>query len=142
MRISDWSSDVCSSDLSENLVSDIVGELAGLIEIEEILDQSGLADVERSEERVEEALRRARESSEMQRILFQHAVSYDANELQSSFAMGLAHLRAFVFGMLTAAGGSVRDSRFYPGRAWRLEDRKSTRLNSSHYCAYRMPSSA
>src|SRR3546814_13930174 len=72
---------------SENLVSDIVGELAGLIEIEEILDQSGLADVERSEERVEEALRRARESSEMQRILFQHAVSYDANELQSSFAM-------------------------------------------------------
>src|SRR3546814_15395247 len=57
----------------------------------------------------------------MQRILFQHAVSYDANELQSSFAMGLAHLRAFVFGMLTAAGGSVRDSRFYPGRAWRLE---------------------
>src|SRR3546814_20467727 len=55
----------------------------------------------------------------MQRILFQHAVSYDANELQSSFAMGLAHLRAFVFGMLTAAGGSVRDSRFYPGRAWR-----------------------
>src|SRR3546814_8087679 len=121
MRISDWSSDVCSSDLSENLVSDIVGELAGLIEIEEILDQSGLADVERSEERVEEALRRARESSEMQRILFQHAVSYDANELQSSFAMGLAHLRAFVFGMLTAAGGSVRDSRFYPGRAWRLE---------------------
>src|SRR3546814_14959655 len=23
--------------------------------------------------------------------------------------------------MLTAAGGSVRDSRFYPGRAWRLE---------------------
>src|SRR3546814_15125554 len=94
---------------AENLVSDIVGELAGLIEIEEILDQSGLADVERSEERVEEALRRARESSEMQRILFQHAVSYDANELQSSFAMGLAHLRAFVFGMLTAAGGSVRD---------------------------------
>src|SRR3546814_7629373 len=65
--------------------------------------------------------RRARESSEMQRILFQHAVRYDANELQSSFAMGLAHLRAFVFGMLTAAGGSVRDSRFYPGRAWRLE---------------------
>src|SRR3546814_7299844 len=57
----------------------------------------------------------------MQRILFQHAVSYDANELQSSFAMGLAHLRAFVFGMLGAAGGSVRDSRFYPGRAWRLE---------------------
>src|SRR3546814_4852711 len=38
---------------SENLVSDIVGELAGLIEIEEILDQSGLADVERSEERVD-----------------------------------------------------------------------------------------
>src|SRR3546814_17873608 len=106
---------------SENLVSDIVGELAGLIEIEEILDQSGLADVERSEERVEEALRRARESTEMQRILFQHAVSYDANELQSSFAMGLAHLRAFVFGMLTAAGGSVRASRFYPGRAWRLD---------------------
>src|SRR3546814_14523095 len=47
---------------SENLVSDIVGELAGLIEIEEIHDQSGLADVARSEDRTDEALRRARES--------------------------------------------------------------------------------
>src|SRR3546814_3432507 len=27
-------------------------------------------------------------------------------------------------------------------RRGKLEDRKSTRLNSSHYCAYRMPSSA
>src|SRR3546814_17927443 len=70
---------------------------------------------------VEESLRRDRDASGMQCILCQHAVSDDANELQASCAMGPAHLRAFVFGMLTAAGGSVRDSRFYPGRAWRLE---------------------
>src|SRR3546814_20080541 len=69
---------------SENLVSDIVGELAGLIEIEELLDQSGLADVERSEARVEAAVRRARDSSELQRILFLHAVNYDPNKLQST----------------------------------------------------------
>src|SRR3546814_15875224 len=44
----------------------------------------------------------------------------------------------------TAAGYG---SDFTEGNAWQYswyvpQDRKSTRLNSSHYCAYRMPSSA
>src|SRR5690606_9145592 len=52
--------------------------------------------------------------------LFQYAVSYDANELKGSFVMRLDHLRSFVFGMVVLLGGAIRESRRYPGRAWRL----------------------
>lgn len=106
---------------SENLVSDIVGELAELVDVEGILEAARTAGVRRTEERIEDALRRARESSELQRALFQHAVSYDATEMRSAFSMGMEHLRAFVFGMVVKNGGGVRDSRRFPGRAWRLE---------------------
>lgn len=105
---------------STNLVSDIVGELAALVDVEDILEEAGTNGVQRTEERIEEALQRAKDSSELQRLLFQHAVSFDPNELQTTFAMGLEHLRAFVFGTITVLGGSATDSRAFPGRAWRL----------------------
>lgn len=105
---------------SETLVSDIVGELAGLVDVEDILEDARTAGVDRTANRIEEALQRARESSDMQKELFQHAVSYDANELQGAFQVDLEHLRAFVFGMIQWQGGEVRESRQYPGKAWRL----------------------
>ena len=109
------------SATSENLVSDIVGQLAGLIDVEEILEAARSADLQRTEDRIEDALKRARESSDLQQALFQHAVSYDPNEMRTAFSVSMAHLRAFTFGMVELMGGSVRDSRHYPGRVWRLE---------------------
>ena len=106
---------------SENLVSDIVGELASLLEVEDILEQAATSGVRRTEERIEDAMRRAREAAELQRDLFQHAVSYDADELRRGFRVGTPHLKAFVFGMIELIGGSIRDSRRLPGSAWRIE---------------------
>jgi superfamily II DNA or RNA helicase len=106
---------------TEALVSDIVGELASLIDVEDILEDAMRAGVSRTDERIEEALRRAQESSKLQRDLFHHAVSYDSNAMSGAFAVGLDHLRAFLFGMVTALGGSVHESRLHPGRAWRLD---------------------
>lgn len=106
---------------SENLVSDIVGELASLLDVEDILERAATAGVARTQEDIEEAMRRARETAELQRNLFQHAVSYDADELRSGFRVGKEHLRAFVFGMVELMGGRVQDSRRFPGAAWRLD---------------------
>ena len=113
---------------SENLVSDIVGELASLLEVEEILEQAATAGVQRTRESIEEAMRRARETAELQRDLFQHAVSYDADEMRRGFRVGTPHLKAFVFGMVALLGGAVRESRRFPGAAWRIEVPADTRL--------------
>lgn len=113
---------------SENLVSDIVGELASLLDVEEILEKAATAGVRRTEENIEEAMRRARETAELQLDLFQHAVSYDADELRAGFRVGVPHLKAFVFGMVTLLGGAIRESRRFPGEAWRIEVPADARL--------------
>ncbi|MEN5059979.1 helicase-related protein [Luteimonas sp. TWI1416] len=113
---------------SENLVSDIVGELASLLDVEAILEEAATADVRRTEESIEEAIRRARGTAELQRDLFQHAVSYDADELKAGFRVGVAHLKAFVFGMVTLLGGAIRESRRFANVAWRLEVPGDARL--------------
>ena len=113
---------------SENLVSDIVGELASLLDVEDILEKAATAGVRRTEENIEEAMRRARETAELQRDLFQHAVSYDADELRAGFRVGVPHLKAFVFGMVALLGGAIRESRRFPGAAWRIEVPADARL--------------
>lgn len=113
---------------SENLVSDIVGELASLLDVEEILKQAATTGVLRTRESIEEAMRRARETAELQRDLFQHAVSYDADEMRRGFRVDTEHLKAFVFGMVTFLGGAIRESRRFPGAAWRIEVPAEARL--------------
>lgn len=129
-RLQQVAADMASVDQtsSENLVSDIVGELASLLDVEEILEKAATAGVRRTEENIEEAMRRARETAELQRDLFQHAVSYDADELRAGFRVGVPHLKAFVFGMVALLGGAIRESRRFPGVAWRIEVPADARL--------------
>src|SRR3546814_6041014 len=100
MRISDWSSDVCSSDLtiveSEVPLNDYVAEVA----LKPVTD--GNRTFWSWSSRFRPPPGRERELTDL--------VS------QGVYEAGFAAVRAL--------------------------DRKSTRLNSSHYCAYRMPSSA
>ncbi len=56
----------------------------------------------------------------MQRDRFQHAVSYDADELRASFRVGTSHLKAFVLGMIAMLKGAIHESRRFPGVAWRI----------------------
>src|SRR3546814_1653222 len=112
MRISDWSSDVCSSDLPHGL---------------------GLGDAVRSH-RAEEAVSMSRVTGDTVLVDAQQqrvAVAVDQHLLQhlhlpGGFALAPQRL---------ARARPVADP---PG----ADDRKRTRLNSSHYCAHRMPSSA
>src|SRR3546814_4904169 len=102
MRISDWSSDVCSSDL-------YAVRTCGILPVKNIKIQPHL---------VFDITQRA-----------SGAASADLRNSASSLMGGL---------------GS-RNSEFHPilpGQTDRVPDRKSTRLNSSHSCASRMPSSA
>src|SRR3546814_14519183 len=75
---------------SDNPVSEIVGELASLLDVEQILEQAATAGVRRTEDSIEEAIRRARETPELPRDLFQHAASYSAAAPKAGFRVGAA----------------------------------------------------
>src|SRR3546814_6381797 len=127
MRISDWRSDVCSSDLRV-LGVDIASNL------------------------VAAGIRRAREAG-LDNLHFQQGDASSLDDLSD----GRFDLVVSMFGAMfaprpfdtaremvrvTRSGGRIVMGNWIPGDPTLVADRKSTRLNSSHYCAARMPSSA
>src|SRR3546814_2752398 len=114
MRISDWSSDVCSSDLFINVVDD--PELSSF-QVPSIVDRSPLTIAISSAGSAPVLARRVRERIES---LFDHTLG------------SLATLAAGYRQAIRQARPDLRRRReFYD---WLLDgpDRKSTRLNSSH----------
>src|SRR3546814_10652596 len=68
-------------------------------------------------------------------------IAHQAAEADIMFAHP-PHVRHIGVEILGKGGGAQHGLGVGPFRLQRLVDRKSTRLNSSHYCASRMPSSA
>src|SRR3546814_6902331 len=114
MRISDWSSDVCSSDLS------IHGEVAALNR----LHRAMIARLEPGDRLVYlgNLIGRGAGATATVDSLLRFRSLFLARP--DAFACDVVHLR-----------GSQEEM-------WQKLDRKSTRLNSSHYSAPRLPSSA
>src|SRR3546814_2230040 len=109
MRISDWSSDVCSSDL-------------GAIHMSRAARNAGAG--------IDDArpLQLAREDRVAERQRGTVAVA----EIAHGGEAGAQRLHPVRLGIEGLGGGTERDF-------IELADRKSTRLNYSHYCAARMP---
>src|SRR3546814_4709449 len=116
MRISDWSSDVCSSDLGGQRLPDTIGQ-----EIHPVLGHALIDAARRIARKIpaRETLRYARAHP-----LVELEAAWRGDRFRQELAEDLA--RALV--------------RAYERRSLDDEtsDLKSTRLNSSHYCASRM----
>src|SRR3546814_4453135 len=122
MRISDWSSDVCSSDLQRVARGDAPLELpiqpgVGTPTLEATQDAAPDEHAEGHAQHDERGCERDRAEHPGQRRTDQQA---------------------------GGAGQAAADPQLVGGEAAHNHgiDRKSTRLNSSHYCAHRMPSTA
>src|SRR3546814_1098157 len=113
MRISDWSSDVCSSDLTAR--NKVLPSCLSLVEAAEDRDRRDAVE------------RRAAEIVRQPEI--------DLRELP--IAGAAAKLVIDLIGHAQARGAHRMAEAFEPAVGL---DRKSTRLNFSHYCAARMPS--
>src|SRR3546814_1789213 len=137
MRIRDWSSDVCSSGLlREDIVSCVLepGQRLRFEQLKEIYGASYSTLREALSSLVAEQLVVA----EGQRGF--RVASISAADLLDLTDARVLLEREAVRRAIERADASSRAqimSAFH-----RLEDRKSTRLNSSHQCASRMPSSA
>src|SRR3546814_2681203 len=125
MRISDWSSDVCSSDLLDRRIADTALVLVGILEEQAVV--TGQIEIVVARVQVAVAVDREDRRTACRQI--------DAAELA---ALRTAHLVAVVARQprvietvmlaVVAQRPDMRDLAI----ADRMQDRKSTRLNSSH----------
>src|SRR3546814_10065429 len=148
MLISDWSSDVCSSDLALRAASpDISLHLIGQLQSNKADEAVALFDAIHSVDRVSlvTALARAMDKAGRRPACFVQ-VNIGAEEQKGGVAIAdlpalLAEARGAelpIAGLMCLPPAAVEPAPYFA----LLADRKSTRLNSRHQCASRLPSSA
>lgn len=96
-------------EFNEGLKDEILGELAELIDVEDILQQATKLGIDRTRERIDEALKQARTAAAKQRELFAHAATNDPNELRDELEITVDHLYSFVLGMFDQLGIEVAE---------------------------------
>jgi superfamily II DNA or RNA helicase len=96
-------------EFNDGLKDEILGELAELIDVEDILQAATLDGIERTRERIDEALIQARTAAANQRELFEYAASSDPDELRDELVITLDHLTSFVVGMFDQLGVEVAE---------------------------------
>lgn len=94
-------------EFNEGLKDEILGEVADLVDVEDILQQATKLGIERTRERIDAALEEARRAAEKQREIFAHAATNDANELGDQVAITIDHLQSFVTGMFEQLGVEI-----------------------------------
>lgn len=95
---------VQGNEFNDALKDDILGELSNLLDLEEILEQAASVSIERTEERINEALERAKSSTSMQRDLFRHVARFNPDELANDLVITSDHLLSFIEGMCALLG--------------------------------------
>lgn len=103
----------------EGLIEDILGQLIGAIDVQDVLAEAATVSEERSEERIEEAIRRAQDAARRQDELLRYASGFDPNELEGTLPLSVEHLKAFVEGMFDRTGIEVV-AKLYDGDVWEL----------------------
>ncbi|WP_135229980.1 helicase-related protein [Deinococcus fonticola] len=108
-----------SDEYREGLHEDILGSIAGFLDVAAILEEGRDVSLDRTQERIDEALERARQAARRQEDLMRFASSFDPDALNSELPMDQRHLPAFIEGMLLTSGGEVR-SRLHGGAVWEI----------------------
>jgi hypothetical protein len=126
--------DLCvmnGDEFNEKLQDDILGEIADLVDVKQILNEATEAGIDRTQQRINEALQRAKEATEKQRELFQNAASYDPNETRNELSINKEHSVAFVEGMFKQLNIEIVETT-HNGAIWqiRLPEAIQQELNS------------
>lgn len=98
-----------SAEYDDRYEAEIVGELLDQIDLGEVLDKAMTASVERSRERVDEALRRAENARELQSQLLDQLDRFDPNALRRLGSFTTAHLASFVRRAAHHCGATIED---------------------------------
>jgi hypothetical protein len=91
------------------LEDEILGEFAEVLDVEQILEEASQEGITRTQNRIDEALAKARDAIEKQRELFEHATGFDPQESRGELVVHSGHVRAYVEGMLWHIGIEVKE---------------------------------
>lgn len=95
------------NEFRPGLEAEILGEFVEVLDIESILANADTQSIARSEENIEEAMRRAKDAVEKQRELLEFATAYRGDDAVGDLKISLEHVAAFVNGMMTELGIEV-----------------------------------
>jgi len=111
------------SEFDERLHDDILGEIADLIDVENILIEALDSGIDRTTDRVDEAIKRAKETLSKQQDLFEYAEGFDPDRLLGKLIIDSQHIYSFVEGMFLLLNVEIVN-RSHKGDVWsiRLSD--------------------
>ncbi len=108
-----------SPEYNPQLHDDILGEVADLVDVTRILEEATVEGIDRTQERIDEALARAKEATKKQHELFEYAASFDPNETRNELRITGEHSEAFVTGMFRQLGIEIVDTS-HNDRLWHI----------------------
>ena len=88
---------------------EILGDLAEFVDVNSILGNNAAPSIQRSFERIEDALERAKSAAELQREILSDTASYNPQDLAEELAVEPAHLHALIEGMAPYLNYKVLD---------------------------------
>jgi len=91
------------------LEDEIMGEVAELLDVADILEAATEIGIHRTADRIQEALNKARDSVNKQRELFEHVSGYDPGETKGEFRLSRSHVKCFVVGMCDQMGIEITE---------------------------------
>ncbi|GGQ22799.1 helicase-related protein [Shewanella litoralis] len=97
------------AEFNDSMKDDVFGEIADLIEVEDILKQAVTESISRTAERIDEALKQAQSAADKQSILFAHVAGFSKEEMKDNLVIDETHLRAFIGGMFVPLGIVILD---------------------------------
>lgn len=98
-------------EFNERLADDVLGEVAELLDVGDILAAATQSGIQRTQQRINEALKMARGAAQKQRELFEHAARYDEEDLAEDLQITDQHVQAFVLGMFKVLGIEIIETR-------------------------------
>jgi len=95
-------------DFSPGLEDEILGQISDLVDMEDILGDAISSTMQRTESRIAEALKKAKDATNIQRSLFEHFNRFDPDEIKNEFKISNRHIMSFVKGMLEILGVEIQ----------------------------------
>lgn len=107
------------NEFNEKLQDDILGEIADMVDIQQILEEATVSGIERTQERIDEAMQKAKEAASKQRELFEYAASFDPTETREELGITSEHLESFISGMFDFLSIEILE-RTHKGMVWHI----------------------
>lgn len=96
-------------EFNEAFRDDVLGELADLVDVEDILNRAPEDGITRTKERIDDAIERARQTAAKQRELFEHAAGFNPSEMNDELPISRAHIGHFFEGMCGILGIAIEE---------------------------------